>query len=139
MTLTKLNEMLTSSEHVDAEWWAISPDLHQSILVAAHVLKVLWKSTVRYANTQNTKEAASSSEASQPLSDAWIKVGLLSSRLHNNTLDTSSAAAGACGWDYLATRRSLSDLQMDLALFQSKSFWTKVLSLNWVIYLVKRS
>ena len=57
---------------------------------------------------QPPAQTASRTEALQPASDVWIKVGLLPSCLHNNTLDTSSAAVGACGSDYLAGRRSLS-------------------------------
>lgn len=45
--------------------------------------------------------------ASSPLSDALIKVGLLPSCLHNNTLDSSSAADAARGSHYLARRHSL--------------------------------
>lgn len=56
---------------------------------------------------QPPAQLALRTEASQPLSDVWIKVGLLPSCLYNNTLDRSSAAVGACGSDYLASRRSL--------------------------------
>lgn len=56
---------------------------------------------------QPPAQTALRTEASQPPSAVWIKVGLLPSCLHNNTLDRSSAAVGACVSDYLAGRRSL--------------------------------
>ena len=66
--------------------------------------------TVRLLPTKDSVQpppAPTRTGASPPLSDALIKVGLLPSCLHNNTLDSSSAADAARGSHYLARRRSL--------------------------------
>lgn len=93
----------------------------------------------RWDGKQPAAETVPRTEKLQPLSDVWIKVELFPSCLHNNTRYRSSAAVSACGWHYLSGRHSLSDLQMDLALLQSQSLWTKGMSWNWAIYLVKHS
>lgn len=79
----------------------------------------------RWDGKQPAAETVPRTEKLQPLSDVWIKVELFPSCLHNNTRYRSSAAVSACGWHYLSGRHSLSDLQMDLALLQSQSLWTK--------------
>lgn len=99
--------------------WKLRPfsDECQAVSISPSRLwtnSALCYSTLRYANTQMGQQqqqppaqTAVRTEASLPLSNVWIKVGLLPSCLHNNTLDRSSAAVGACGSDYLAGRRSL--------------------------------
>lgn len=86
-----------------------SHDLTVQSSCSEHSAGTLHCTSVRYANSQmgQQTQTASRTGASQPPSDAWIKVGLLPSCLHNNTPDRASAAVSACGSDYLAGRRSL--------------------------------
>ena len=127
MRLAKLNNAITSAGgagttwcwQCHAEWWSIfrCPSVHPS---HDHTVQTGCSepcATVTLSDPQIPRwdseqqppaQTASRTEALQPASDVWIKVGLLPSCLHNNTLDTSSAAVGACGSDYLAGRRSLS-------------------------------
>lgn len=133
MTSTKLNDAITSAEEAgttwwwecQAEWWLSLLGVHQSCTHAPAVQSgctepcagTIHCPICKFPEGDSKKPPAQTavrSEACQPPSGVWIKVGLLPSCLHNNTLDRASAAVGACGSDYLAGRRSLS-----LSLF----FW----------------
>lgn len=84
------------------------------------------------ASQQRQQAAASNYEASQPPSDVWIKVGLLSSCLHNNNQDRSSAAVPARASDYLASGHTLENGSGSVPVqVSAQKCWAKTGPFTW--------